>query len=119
MTSAAPSSAPPHAKMLGRAVVPLYLQFASGVFCEHRDVHVVEFTLVPGAPHDLEGRDGVVSACVARSRENKGCVGVHGLLPCWCGIVSMPSDCAAPSLAPAQLLPTLSGPPAGAIPFLG
>jgi len=36
--------------MFGGAVVPLYLQFASGVFGEHGDVHVVEFTLVPGAP---------------------------------------------------------------------
>jgi hypothetical protein len=75
--------------MLGGAVMTLHLQFASGVFREHRDVHVVEFTLVPGTPHDLEGLDGVVSAPVPRSREYEGCVGIHGMLLC-CGIVSMP-----------------------------
>ena len=69
-------------KMLGGAVVPFHLQFARGVFGEHRDVGMVEFTLVPGAPHDLEGLDGIVSARVPRGRENHRCVGIHGMLLC-------------------------------------
>jgi hypothetical protein len=82
--------------MFGGTVVPLCLQVAGGVFRERRDVHVAGFTLVPGAPRDIEGLVGVVSARVARSRENKGCAEIHGMLLCWCGIVSMPSGCAAP-----------------------
>jgi hypothetical protein len=66
--------------VFGRAVVTLELQFAIGVLRKHRDSHVVEFTLVPGPPHDIEGRDRVVSIRVPRTRENEGRVGIHGRL---------------------------------------
>src|SRR5271165_6074435 len=61
----------------GRAVVTLYLQFATSVSSKHSDGHVVERSPVPRTPHDPVVLDRLVAARITCPCQYEWPAGIH------------------------------------------